>query len=551
MAYRKRSLDLPIPGDSTKHARNVLDGSNSNSNKPVPASRPRNSQAVPDVPSAMTAGGPQLPPIRSLNELTFTSRSPNSAADSAAVFAPNNPTTIPSLRHLHTPADQAHGYLGGHPRQMLPPPPSQQQQQQMLQSDAKSTESLDTSDLVGSADVIKVARNWSRDETLSLVRAIGRHYDSLKRCKTNQERSNVWHRIHKEHSSQFPGRSKKASQDRWGKVLSDYKDVMIHNKEKGAARWTFDFFKEVANIVDGDPQFMEVSSPSTLSPPSTVAGSGGGGGATRTSMSDDYHGHPPAAQPFMYAAGPSTLSGSMGIRPPYTYHRMSEPNLSIRTQQIQQGPGVSTGLSAAAAAARPLASASGYQKKKPVVLEAQSAGIPQGCVFGLDVVSRDHPGRPASSSTAARRTSYPQMQMHLQRSSAIMGGMGRGGGGGGKPVLPEFSPPPPPHHPHPPVGSQQQSSSGTLSCIMNYSMDPQPLSHGLSALPDTKQTSSDTPLSVSGHENPEKACRYALEMLELQMRRIDAQQEELCSLRKSTRDTIAKVEQIMDYYTRD
>ncbi|ORX71784.1 hypothetical protein DL89DRAFT_311034 [Linderina pennispora] len=61
-------------------------------------------------------------------------------------------------------------------------------------------------------ETIKVARNWSREETLSLVRAIGRHYDSLKRCKTNQERSNVWHTIHKEHSSQFPGRSKKASQ---------------------------------------------------------------------------------------------------------------------------------------------------------------------------------------------------------------------------------------------------------------------------------------------------------------------------------------------------
>ncbi|KAJ1963646.1 hypothetical protein GGI12_001926, partial [Dipsacomyces acuminosporus] len=61
-------------------------------------------------------------------------------------------------------------------------------------------------------DTIKVARNWSRDETLSLVRAIGRHYESLRRCKTNQERSNVWHRIHKEHSTKFPGRSKKASQ---------------------------------------------------------------------------------------------------------------------------------------------------------------------------------------------------------------------------------------------------------------------------------------------------------------------------------------------------
>ncbi|KAJ2854972.1 hypothetical protein FB639_006290 [Coemansia asiatica] len=81
-------------------------------------------------------------------------------------------------------------------------------------------------------------------------------------------------------------------------------------------------------------------------------------------------------------------------------------------------------------------------------------------------------------------------------------------------------------------------------------MDSQPLSHGLlTSIPDTQM--SDTPLSVGHYESPEKACRYALDMLEMQMQKIDAQQEELSSLRRSTRDTIAKVEQIMDYYTKN
>ncbi|KAJ2877751.1 hypothetical protein FB639_003631, partial [Coemansia asiatica] len=298
MAYRKRSLDLPIPGDSTKHARSSLDG-NDNS---VP--RPR-------IHLQTISGGPQLPPIRSLNELSFTSRSP-STADSS-VFAPNptTTTTIPSLRHLHTPNDQHRQAFHSH--RHMPPPSSQKQNSASASasasgalSDAKSSASLDNNDL-GSADVIKVARNWSRDETLSLVRAIGRHYDSLKRCKTNQERSNVWHRIHKEHSSQFPGRSKKASQDRWGKVLSDYKDVMINNKEKGAARWTFDFFKEVANIVEGDPQFMDMSSPSTLSPPSMATTAAG---ALRTGPSDNHHQQQQHQRQQQFAFGSSGSSTS-------------------------------------------------------------------------------------------------------------------------------------------------------------------------------------------------------------------------------------------------
>ncbi|KAJ2354657.1 hypothetical protein H4S01_007066, partial [Coemansia sp. RSA 2610] len=42
---------------------------------------------------------------------------------------------------------------------------------------------------------------------------------------------------------------------------------MVHNKEKGAARWTFDFFKEVAAIVEGDAQFdLAATSPPLFSP---------------------------------------------------------------------------------------------------------------------------------------------------------------------------------------------------------------------------------------------------------------------------------------------
>ncbi|KAJ2374755.1 hypothetical protein GGI05_007240, partial [Coemansia sp. RSA 2603] len=239
MAYRKRSLDLPIPGNTHSAAKH-----------------PRNEMSEMTEPG----GGPQLPSIRSLNELAFRPRSPmltETPSTYAGSMASPATTSIPSLRHLHSASEyypntqhgvhqqrQHYSQHFHHPQkqQPMPPPsaiPSQQPTNQRYyrmkshspvspmqvvnltdaMGDSSSSAAaaavspdIDYSASGGSSDTVKVARNWSREETLSLVRAIGRHYESLKRCKTNQERSNVWHRIHKEHSGQFPGRSKKASQ---------------------------------------------------------------------------------------------------------------------------------------------------------------------------------------------------------------------------------------------------------------------------------------------------------------------------------------------------
>ncbi|KAJ2376703.1 hypothetical protein IW150_001823 [Coemansia sp. RSA 2607] len=349
---------------------------------------------------------------------------------------------------------------------------------------------IDYSASGGSSDTVKVARNWSREETLSLVRAIGRHYESLKRCKTNQERSNVWHRIHKEHSGQFPGRSKKASQDRWGKVLSDYRDVVIHNKEKGAARWTFDFFKEVANIIDGDPQFMEVTSPSTVSPPSAVLASG------RGSVTEE-HGFPVGS-----------------ARPSFAYHRMSEPNLTIATSVARSQAHVMSPLRPPPQSAYLSASSSSQQQqqqqhhKSPLVSEPQSAGAITP--FGIEI----HRGGTRLSPT--RRTSYPQLQtqLHMQRTS--IGGAASSSG--------QFA-----GHPQ----NKPLSTSSSTASMMHYTM------------------AAGGATTVNEHDdNPETAYRHALEILDRQIKRIDAQQDELNQLRQSTQEAISKVEQMMERHAR-
>ncbi|KAJ2565488.1 hypothetical protein GGH12_001412 [Coemansia sp. RSA 1822] len=403
MAYRKRSLDLPVlagQAQGAKHAR---------------------------------SGGSALPPIRSLGEIADTPRLPSLLVPTASPLAGDPSLSLAAIR-VSSP--------GANP------------------SSAQHIH----------ADTVKVARNWSRDETLSLVRAIGRHYESLKRCKTNQERSNVWHRIHKEHSSQFPGRSKKASQDRWGKVLSDYKDVMVHNKEKGAARWTFDFFKQVAAIVEGDSQLMEPASPRQgLSPNSA----------------DDLG---------AYSFGASSRM------PPPNVHRMSEPSLHVTHLPTHSYTMVRSQPS---------------MQMSPVELQGPAR---VSCT----------PENPADGArySPSRRTSFPQMMQVQGHGSAApayarapaMGAESRGFGYQ-RHSIQVLSP-------HP----------GSVTSSMSYSRTPNVES------PAVRQSPVDA--------EPERACRYVLDMLEAQVRRIDAQQDTLTQLRTSTRDAISQVEHVLQRYTR-
>ncbi|KAJ2502230.1 hypothetical protein GGH96_001302 [Coemansia sp. RSA 1972] len=393
MAYRKRSLDLPVLTEQgAKHAR---------------------------------SGGSALPPIRSLGEAATDTRLP-----SLLVPTTGDPSLSLAAIRVSSPLANA--------------------------SSAQHTH-----------ETIKVARNWSRDETLSLVRAIGRHYESLKRCKTNQERSNVWHRIHKEHSSQFPGRSKKASQDRWGKVLSDYKDVMVHNKEKGAARWTFDFFKEVAAIVEGDSQFMELAtSPRQgLSPNSA----------------DDLG---------AYSFGTTS-------RIPPNIHRMSEPSLHVTHPNhsytmVRSQPAL---------------------QMSPVELQGPSR------VSCTPENAADNSG---SRYSPTRRTSFPQMM----QTAPILGSA--------------------PLYARVPVGAESRGFAYQRHSIQVLSPHP----GSVTSLPFSR-TPNTEPVRQSPHDaEPERACRYVLDMLEAQVRRIDAQQDTLTQLRTSTREAISQVEHVLQRYAR-
>ncbi|KAJ2795918.1 hypothetical protein H4R20_005711, partial [Coemansia guatemalensis] len=192
MAYRKRSLDLPLPPGETqpgsKHARSngTLPPIRSLAEIAGHVSRDEQQRTLPSIvvpqhsvpsssSSSLQLGGQPKPRCRSPDLPATRTGDPSLSLAAIRVSSPGNPSDAQVSC-------------------------SSQQHQQPFSAPSVPL------------DAVKVARNWSRDETLSLVRAIGRHYDSLKRCKTNQERSNVWHRIHKEHSSQFPGRSKKASQ---------------------------------------------------------------------------------------------------------------------------------------------------------------------------------------------------------------------------------------------------------------------------------------------------------------------------------------------------
>ncbi|KAJ2830041.1 hypothetical protein GGI24_001995 [Coemansia furcata] len=416
-------------------------------------------------------------------------------------------------------------------------------------------------------ETVKVARNWSRDETLSLVRAIKRHYEALKRCKTNQERSNVWHRIHKEHSSQFPGRSKKASQDRWGKVLSDYKDVMVHNKEKGAARWTFDFFKEVAGIVEGDTQYMD----SAISPSSSSATSGGRPLPAADDLSLYSFGGASAAPPRSFAPGTAPVASgppnSSVPRPPMAQHRMSEPNLlhtvkhDLRHMPHRPPP--------------PLTAHVHQSNAMHTVQQQQQRPPMQNQLSPVDVHSGFDNRPPPARYSPPRRTSYPQL-LHQQQQllSAQANAASRASRGSYHTFryYPQLSAGTPNAMPASPIGeSEGVNRHGDIPKQMRvHSWAPSTGSAmPANTAPETAATINESPiiypqsshleqgsqpvspeLQLAAPGDPEETCRHVLDMLGRQMRRIDVEQENLAQLKESTQNTIHRVEQIMQMYIR-
>ncbi|KAJ2445118.1 hypothetical protein GGF42_006100 [Coemansia sp. RSA 2424] len=416
-------------------------------------------------------------------------------------------------------------------------------------------EMMDGGSIGSPREAVKVARNWSRDETLSLVRAIKRHYEALKRCKTNQERSNVWHRIHKEHSSQFPGRSKKASQDRWGKVLSDYKDVMVHNKEKGAARWTFDFFKEVAGIIEGDAQYLD----SALSPPSSSATTtvSAAGGRPADDLST-YSFGAASSSVKSHVAGPAMaetgLSNAIAV-PRMAHHRMSEPNLALHSApksdpQLRFVPQVrppppppppSHGRHGGTIAMH-----------VPQYIQHQSqqlSPVEGGQSSALD-------GRQSARYSPPRRTSYPQLQYQQQQrilqsqqllaQANVASRMGRGS-----------------YHTFRYYPQLSASGNGAAPPAAQRIHSWAPPSTAPPGVPEVRAAaeSPDLPILVTGESpeltpllthsgDPDETCQQVLDILARQMRRIDAEQKNLTKLKESTQNTLNRVEQIMQMYIR-
>ncbi|KAJ2027898.1 hypothetical protein IWW57_002407 [Coemansia sp. S610] len=527
MAFRKRSLDLPVSEDSPsslKHPRSSSRPPATTAQEPTAPANDYNGGALPPIRSLTGVGSPGFPSFRHFHTTTVASNSP-SRPDSEQ--ASGLTAGLSQLSHTRTiPTPQAYGGPSYNPPPVhythAPPPPPcgayYREHGEAGLGHASSPVSSDRSPHVasashemgrdlahagegsmedgGSGEAVKVARNWSREETLSLVRAIKRHYEALKRCKTNQERSNVWHRIHKEHSSQFPGRSKKASQDRWGKVLSDYKDVMVHNKEKGAARWTFDFFKEVAAIVEGD------SLDSAISPPSSTASSG----------------RPPTDDLSLYSFGAATVpppGRSLPIaRPPLAQHRMSEPNLKLLSRNdprlMPRPPPLSV------------------HGRHSVV-----AGPQRPQLSPIDSAVDHRPMAPRYS--PPRRTSFPQVQQLLSPQAA-----GRAGRGSYHTFRYYPQAPPP----------LSESEGVLLSKQMRvHSWAPSTVHDGGIAEESARMESGPvSPELAAG--NAEDTCRYVLDLLSQQMRRIDVEQENLVRLKESTQNTINRVEQIMQMYIR-
>ncbi|KAJ2788636.1 hypothetical protein H4R20_007333, partial [Coemansia guatemalensis] len=161
-----------------------------------------------------------------------------------------------------------------------------------------------------------------------------------------------------------------------------------------------------------------------------------------------------------------------------------------------------------------------------------------------------------SGFSPSRRTSYPQMQAHAVASSAM-----------GHAISVHSRTPnaadirqqrQQPMH----VSNYQRQSIQALSPSQPMpsgqyqgrasvgSIPPQSMAAGM-ATPGGQDSPSVrfSPGSTADAE-PEKTCRYVLDMLESQVRRIDAQQDTLNQLRISTREAMAKVEQVLQRHTR-
>ncbi|ORX71783.1 hypothetical protein DL89DRAFT_255518 [Linderina pennispora] len=97
----------------------------------------------------------------------------------------------------------------------------------------------------------------------------------------------------------------------------------------------------------------------------------------------------------------------------------------------------------------------------------------------------------------------------------------------------------------PPVPPMHRASSTSVSQTAVPTSGPM--------LAGSPMVVAQTPVMAGGisMDNPEQTCRYVLDILGQQMKRIDAQQESLTQLRESTRSAMKRVENILQTHIRN
>ncbi|KAJ1954818.1 hypothetical protein GGI12_005707, partial [Dipsacomyces acuminosporus] len=384
--------------------------------------------------------------------------------------------------------------------------------------------------------------------------------------------------------------------DRWGKVLSDYKDVVVHNKEKGAARWTFDFFKEVANIVEGDSQFMDSAAsgiaPNAASSSATASGplsasdagrlqnysmsaSGGGDAAFRVNPATPGNKQLIDDKPSFSAN--TAVFGTVEPPRPFSIHRMSEPNLKLPNighspvrrgssyhnhSQHQQHAHGHQGLYLRQMHGQP----GGPERTHRFASASHIPPISAAPISAISHASYNHVHNRNFSPT--KQKTYMQPQAFTPAPHSSSGTYASGANSSSDTKAPNSSSNSSKGMAQSPTalpGSSASLHSYQISRPLQKSFAPGGGDEGLlspksaeSATrvdspphPPPLQHAASLPPILDSHGSPEQTCRYALDMLERQMQRIDAQQESIAQLKETTTAAIGRVEQMLQTYMRE
>ncbi|PIA13609.1 hypothetical protein COEREDRAFT_83375 [Coemansia reversa NRRL 1564] len=278
------------------------------------------------------------------------------------------------------------------------------------------------------------------------------------------------------------------------------------------------------------------------------------------------------------AAAPAAGSNAPPLPPPVQHHRLSEPNMAHHMHHTSHTNNKSSGSSSSHPSShspmRPRSSfnpshqlhQSNYhshqhpvlpsfvnaQKMSPIELHPATAS-PRALVS-------DSSRFGDSSFSPSRRTSYPQMHAHTAAATVMGQAISVHSRTPNTSDIRHQRQQQKPTH----VSNYQRHNIQTLSPPQPMPSAQYPGRASANSIPPQTLAAGAGMATPSGHDSPsvsfspgnmtdvepEKTCRYVLDMLETQVRRIDAQQDTLNQLRISTRNAMAKVEQVLQRHTR-